>query len=134
MQLEIVTPESLLFSKDTTMIVIPGSEGDFGVLNNHSPIISSIRMGTVKIYDDNNITKEFFVTSGFAEVTGERCTILADFASDLSLIDRKEIEQKLVSIKEEIDTAIHDEQKTSAINELHKYKMMLAALDLSKVN
>src|SRR5207244_6819350 len=81
-QFELVTPERLIVSTDVDMVVVPGSEGNFGVLPGHSPLISTIRPGTVDLYDQGRttITERIFVVGGIAEVTPERCTVLADEA------------------------------------------------------
>lgn len=76
--LEIVSPERLLLSREVDMVVVPGTEGDIGVLPGHSMLVTSLRGGLVSIYDDNQITDQFFVTGGFAEVSESRCSVLAD--------------------------------------------------------
>ena len=62
------------------MVVVPGTEGNFGVLPGHAPLISTIRPGTIDIYEGNAIAERIFVAGGIAEVTPERCTVLADEA------------------------------------------------------
>lgn len=78
MLLEIVSPERLLLSREVDMVVVPGTEGDIGVLPGHSMVITSLRGGLVDIYEANEITDQFFVTGGFAEITESRCSVLAD--------------------------------------------------------
>ena len=86
-QFELVTPERLVLSTDVEMVVVPGTEGNFGVLPGHSPLISTIRPGTIEIYDTRpTVSERIFVVSGIAEVTPERCTVLADEA--LPVVDR----------------------------------------------
>ncbi len=75
--LEIVSPEKLLLSRSVDMVVIPAAEGDMGVLAGHSPMIVTLRGGTISLYEGDRITDKLFVSGGFAEVTTERCTILA---------------------------------------------------------
>ena len=70
------------------MVVVPGTEGNFGVLPGHAPLISTIRPGTIDIYEGNAITERIFVAGGFAEVTPERCTVLADEAMPPDSLDR----------------------------------------------
>ncbi len=85
LNVELVTPEALVFSSDVESVVVPGLQGDFGVLVNHAPMISSLRPGIIDIYENGNtISKRIFVAEGFAEVTGERCTILARSAVDVT--------------------------------------------------
>ena len=94
-QFELVTPEELLVSRDVDMVVVPGSEGNFGVLPGHSPLISTIRPGTIDIYEGNTIAERIFVAGGLAEVTPERCTVLADEALPPDALDRGQLEAEL---------------------------------------
>jgi F-type H+-transporting ATPase subunit epsilon len=82
---ELVTPEALVLSSDIEMVVAPGVDGDFGVLASHSPMISSLRPGIVDIYESGpQVSRRIFIKDGFAEVTPERCTILARSAVDVT--------------------------------------------------
>jgi F-type H+-transporting ATPase subunit epsilon len=94
-QFELVTPERLLLSEMVEMVVVPGTEGNFGVLPGHAPLISSIRPGTIDVYEGQTVTRRIFVVSGIAEVTPERCTVLADEAVPADALDRAAIEAEL---------------------------------------
>jgi F-type H+-transporting ATPase subunit epsilon len=87
---ELVSPEKLLLSEQVAMVVVPGSEGNFGVLPGHSLLISTVRPGVIDVYEGSTstISERIFVSGGFAEVTPERCTVLADEARPVSLLDR----------------------------------------------
>ena len=98
-QFELVTPERLLLSEMVEMVVVPGTEGNFGVLPGHAPLISSIRPGTIDVYQGQAITRRIFVVSGIAEVTAERCTVLADEALPPEELDRGGIEAELQTIE-----------------------------------
>ena len=76
--LEIISPEKLLLSREVDMVVVPGTEGDIGVLPGHSKLITGLRGGLVDIYVNNTITDRFFVSGGFAEITESYCAVLAD--------------------------------------------------------
>ena len=80
---ELVTPEKLYRSDDVYMVVVPGTEGDFGVLEGHSPMMSTIRSdATVEIYASANAAPEkITITGGFAEVNDKGLTILAESAA-----------------------------------------------------
>jgi F-type H+-transporting ATPase subunit epsilon len=97
-QFELVTPEQLLVSRDVDMVVVPGTEGNFGVLPGHAPLISTIRPGTIDIYEGNAIAERIFVAGGLAEVTPERCTVLADEAVPPESLDRAQLEAELQTI------------------------------------
>jgi F-type H+-transporting ATPase subunit epsilon len=100
-QFELVTPERLLLSEMVDMVVIPGTEGNFGVLPGHAPLISSIRPGTIDVYEGQTqtVTRRIFVVSGIAEVTPERCTVLADQAIPPDELDRPAIEAELQTVR-----------------------------------
>jgi F-type H+-transporting ATPase subunit epsilon len=99
---ELVSPAKILVSESVDMVVIPGTEGDFGVLPNHAPLISSIRPGTIRIFEGDVIAERIFIAGGFAEVTPERCTVLADEALNVSALDRTTVEGELSEIKTEL--------------------------------
>ena len=105
-QFELVTPERLLVSAEVEMVVVPGTEGNFGVLPGHAPLISTIRPGTVDIYQQNRTTiaERIFVVGGIAEVTPERCTVLADEAMAPDALDRSTIEAELQTAEGNLPT------------------------------
>jgi F-type H+-transporting ATPase subunit epsilon len=96
LQFELVSPEKLLLSEAVAMVVVPGGEGNFGVLPGHALFISTVRPGVIDVYADeqNQVSERIFVAGGFAEVTPERCTVLADEALPLSALDRGDLEQQ----------------------------------------
>ncbi len=93
--LEIVSPERLLLSRPVDMVVIPGSEGDMGVLEGHTPMIVMLRGGIIALYQDDQITDQMYVAGGFAEVTPERCTVLANEVLAPTDLSREEGERRL---------------------------------------
>ena len=93
--LEIVSPEKLLLSRPVDMVVIPASEGDMGVLEGHAPTIVMLRGGIVAIYEGETVTDRMFVAGGFAEVTPERCTVLANEVMPVAELNRAEGERRL---------------------------------------
>jgi F-type H+-transporting ATPase subunit epsilon len=92
---ELVSPERLLLSEEVDMVVVPGSEGNFGVLKGHSLLISTLRPGVIDVYEGQVVTDRIFVAGGFAEVTPERCTVLADEAVAVSDLDATAVEANL---------------------------------------
>jgi F-type H+-transporting ATPase subunit epsilon len=78
---ELVTPERLVRSEDAYMVVVPGTEGDFGVLAGHAPLMSTVRDGEILIYSSMaTITARIRVQGGFAEVNEKGLTVLAEHA------------------------------------------------------
>src|SRR6266404_2889935 len=98
-QFELVSPEKLLLSEAVDMVVVPGSEGNFGVLAGHSLLISTVRPGVIDVYEGSEISERIFVSGGFTEVTAERCTVLADEAAPLSSLDAATIEAELRTLE-----------------------------------
>jgi F-type H+-transporting ATPase subunit epsilon len=98
-QFELVSPEKLLLSEAVDMVVVPGSEGNFGVLPGHSLLISTVRPGVIDVYEGSQIAERIFVSGGFAEVTPERCTVLADEAMPLSALDAATVEAALTELR-----------------------------------
>lgn len=78
MQLDIITPDKNLFSGKVKSVKLPGSAGSFGVLNNHAPIISSLKKGKVKVTDENKKEHEFEVNGGVVEVLKNKIIVLAE--------------------------------------------------------
>lgn len=110
---ELVSPERLLFSRGVDMVVVPGAEGDFGVLPRHSPLISAIRPGVIKVYEQGQVTETIFVADGFAEVTPSRCTVLAEEAMPVGDIDRAEVEHQLKNLQDDLLDTKTDEDKVA---------------------
>lgn len=80
---ELVTPEKLLRSEEVTMVVVPGSEGDFGVMEGHAPYMSTLRDGEIAIYRGwPGEAEKVAVKGGFAEVSDKGLTVLAENAGD----------------------------------------------------
>ncbi|MBV8738318.1 MAG: ATP synthase F1 subunit epsilon [Alphaproteobacteria bacterium] len=96
---ELVTPERMVLSELVDMVVVPGTEGNFGVLPGHSLLVSTIRPGTIDVYQGGTVTRRIFVAGGFAEVTPERCTVLANEALAAEELDRAATEAELQVIE-----------------------------------
>ncbi len=101
LDLEIVSPERLLLSRPVDMVVIPAAEGEMGVLPRHAPMIVLLRGGTVRLYQGGQVTDRLFVSGGFAEVTEERVTVLADEATPVAELSRAEGERRLAAAEAE---------------------------------
>ncbi len=93
--LEIVSPDKLLLSQPVDMAVIPASEGEMGVLPGHSPMIVLLRGGTITLHEGGRPTAQLYVSGGFAEITQERCTVLADEATPVAEVSRAAAQERL---------------------------------------
>jgi F-type H+-transporting ATPase subunit epsilon len=124
---DLVSPEKLLLSEEVEMVVVPGAEGDFGVLIGHAPLISTLRPGVIGTYTGDKVDKRIFVAGGFAEVTGERCTVLAEEAMPIEDIDTVEAESRISAAREAIGAAGSDAARNKAEMELAVAEAMRAA-------
>ncbi len=125
--LDIVTPEHLAASQAVDMVVIPGEDGDFGVLEQHAPLISAVRAGVIRIYSGETVTERYLVTGGFAEVTGERCTILVPEIHNFTDVDREHFEARLQVVKRIHDKAQEEKDKELAARDVSLAEQALDA-------
>ncbi len=128
-EFELVSPERLVVSEPAQMVVLPGSEGDLGVLPGHAPLLSTMRPGTICVFENNKVGARVFVGGGFIEVTPRRCTVLAEIAVALDEIDRTATEQRIRDLGEDVTDAQDDAQRAEAERELDVARAMLAAVD-----
>ena len=129
--LEIVSPEKLLLSRDVDMVVIPAGEGDIGVLEGHAPMMVTLRGGVVSLYQGEQVTDTLFVADGFAEITPERCTVLAGEAMPVSELERSEAEKRLRDAEAahaQVDANDPVEEEL-ALERVHSARAMLEAID-----
>ena len=121
---ELVTPTALAVSEDVDMVVIPGIEGDFGVLPGHTPVLTTIRPGVISMYIGDEITKSLFVEGGFAEANPEGCTVLAEGATDITEISAEDAQARLVAARD----ALVNSDDTTADNEVKVAEAMVIAV------
>jgi len=113
-EFELVSPQRLLMSEPVEMVVVPGVEGDFGVLPGHSLLISAVRPGVIDIHEGGQVRDRIFVAGGFAQVSPERCTVLAEEAVMVADIDRAAAEERLAKAKETLAEAQQTAEEGSA--------------------
>ena len=103
---DLVSPENLIFNDKVGMIIVPGKDGDFGVLPGHSKVMSSLRPGRVMVYgEDKNLLKAFFVSGGFAEVNPEKCIVLAESVDEINELEKATLEKEVQELEgQESDT------------------------------
>jgi F-type H+-transporting ATPase subunit epsilon len=124
---ELVSPERLLLSEEVDMVVVPGEEGDFGVLPRHAPLISTLRPGVIQVHNGGSVTEQIFVVGGFAEVTPTRCTVLAEEALPIGDIDRAATEQRLNDARDDLLDAKSDSEKAICEQRVKVAEEMLRA-------
>ena len=127
-QFELVAPEKLIFSDAVEFVVVPGMEGDFGVLPGHALLLSTVRPGVVEIHEDNQPKHRYFVSGGFAEVTGDRCTVLSTETIPIDDIDREATQKRLELAELELRDASSDEDRKKYEADVTVAQAMLDAL------
>ena len=126
---ELVSPQRLLMSEAVDMVVVPGTEGDFGVIAEHAPLISTVRPGTITVFQGNTVSERIFVAGGFAEVTAERCTVLAEEAEPLGEIDRAAVESQLRDLRDDLGAAETDEERQAVESRIAVAEAKIEALE-----
>jgi len=129
-EFELVSPEKLLISEAVEMVVVPGAEGDFGVLPDHSLLISAVRPGVINIHEGGQVKDSIFVAGGFAEISPERCTVLAEEAIPVADITVNAAEDRLESAKAaiaELAENAEDLSRAHAEKELKAAEAMMVA-------
>lgn len=123
----LVSPERELYAGDVDHVVVPGSEGEFGVLANHAPFMTTIRPGPLRILNDGG-ERRIFVNGGFADVTPAGLTILAEDAVDLEDLDAAKLDQDLKNCREDVGDAKDEAQKRDAEARLRRLEAIRAAM------
>ncbi|MCW8087971.1 F0F1 ATP synthase subunit epsilon [Sabulicella glaciei] len=125
-QLELVSPEKLLLSREVEMAIIPAAEGEMGVLAGHAPMIVALRGGTIRVRENGVETESLFVAGGFAEITPTRVTVLADEATPVADLSRAEAERRIAEAEAAYAEAAMDtpERRDAAMARLLSMRAM----------
>ena len=111
---DLVSPENLIFNDEVGMIIVPGKDGDFGVLPGHNKVMSSLRPVRVMVYgEDKNLLNAFFVSGGFAEVNPEKCIVLAESVNEINSLEKDTIEKEIQDLESQ-DTDTSNDQLSIA--------------------
>ena len=128
LKFELVSPERLLSSGEVQQVVVPGTEGDFTVLANHAPVLSTLKPGVVTVTDEGGSEERIFVRGGFAEVNPAGLTILAEEAIAMSELSAEDLAQKIQDAREDVDDATDVEKKRRAQEALDHLTQLQSAL------
>ena len=126
---DLESPEQLVFNDKAGMIIVPGKEGDIGVLPGHSKLLSSLRAGRVMVYgEDKHLLQSFFVSGGFVEINPEKCIVLAEEVEEMSAIVKGTIEQQVRELENETSNEsklqyLIAKSKIEALNSSHYEKI-----------
>lgn len=110
----LVMPEREVLATEADMVVVPGTEGDFGVLPGHAPLISTVRPGVIEVYQGGKVEQRFMVVGGVAEVTPERCTVLADEAMPFEDVTAVQLVERERAAESDLSDAVTEAEKASA--------------------
>jgi F-type H+-transporting ATPase subunit epsilon len=127
---ELVSPEKLVHAADVQMVLVPGSEGDMGVLPGHAPVMTTIRPGVLDVTTRSGNMKRFYIKGGFAEINPEQITVLAQTSIDLDDLDAEHISADIRDLEEDVADAKTDEQRRKAETALAQLKALQSALSL----
>jgi F-type H+-transporting ATPase subunit epsilon len=125
-QLELVSPEKLLLSRQVEMVTIPAAEGEMGILPGHAPMIVALRGGTIAVREEGVETERLFVAGGFAEITPERVTVLAIEATPVAQVSRAEADRRIAEAEAAYTAAAMDtpERRDTAMAHLLSMRAM----------
>lgn len=132
LQFELASPLKRFFDKPVAMVTVPGGEGAYSVLVGHAPMTTEVGPGIVEIYenDDQTISERFFVTGGFCEVTGERCTLTANEILSMKSLVKADIESEIKALIAESDALGAEDSRESVESRLAIAQAKLAAVSL----
>jgi F-type H+-transporting ATPase subunit epsilon len=125
-----VSPERLLFAGDVESVVVPGAEGEFTVLKDHAPMMSTLKPGIVTIAESGAKRTQLFVRGGFADVNPAGLTILAEVALPLADLDAAKLDAEIKDAGEDVADATGDEAKRQAKEKLDQLRELKAAISM----
>ncbi len=128
-QFDLVSPEKLLYSAHAEQVVVPGVEGDFGVLAGHAPLISIVRTGLVEVKGSEDGDLRIFVRGGLAEVTPAGLTLLAEEAMPFEDLSAADLDGRIKNLEEDVADAKDDRAKNRASEALDQLRQVRALLN-----
>jgi F-type H+-transporting ATPase subunit epsilon len=127
---ELVSPEKLVLAADVQQVLVPGSEGDMGVLPGHAPVMTTVRPGVLDVTTRSGNMKRYYVKGGFAEINPLQITVLAQTSIDLDDLDAEHIAADIRDMEEDLADARTDEARRKAETALNQLKALQSALSL----
>jgi F-type H+-transporting ATPase subunit epsilon len=125
---DLVSPEQMLLSEDVTMVTLPGTEGYFGVLAGHAPVISTLRPGVIEVKDGESGDMRIFVRGGFAEVDPTKVVVLAEEAIPLADLYVEALESRIRDTEEDLTAAKTDSERARVAETLDYLRQLRAAV------
>ena len=127
---ELVSPERQLFSGSVEAVVVPGAEGAFTVLKDHAPIMAVLKAGLIEVDETQTKKQRLFVRGGFADVSSQGLTILAEQAIPLEELDAAKIDKQIADAEEDVTDAVSAEAKRLAAEKLAQLREVRAVLSI----
>jgi F-type H+-transporting ATPase subunit epsilon len=129
---DLVSPERRLMSAEADMVTVPGAEGDMGIMAGHAPVITTLRPGVVAIAGASEGPDRIFVRGGFAEVTPQGLTVLAEEAIPLEDLDAEALAREMKDAEEDVADASSDAARQAARERLDHLRDLAASLKRDK--
>jgi F-type H+-transporting ATPase subunit epsilon len=123
---DLVSPERMLLSEDVDMVTLPGTEGYFGVLAGHAPVISSLRPGVIEVTGGGTPNLKLFVRGGFAEVDNKKVIVLAEEAIPMTDFDIAALDQRIRDTEEDLVAAKTDAERAKVSETLDDLRQLRA--------
>ena len=127
LQFSLVSPSRELFSGEVDHVIAPGTDGEFGVLVNHAPFMTTLKNGVVRVLDGDTVTMRLFVRGGFADVTPAGLTILAEEAVNMASVSAEQVGKDMDTLRQDILALDKDSGKHEALEEQYSYLESLRA-------
>jgi F-type H+-transporting ATPase subunit epsilon len=124
---DLVSPERLLLSERVEAVVVPGTDGDMTVMAFHAPTMTTVRPGVVTVMRQGN-TEKFVVFGGFADITPDGCTLLAESAVRVSDLDRADLDRNIQMAREDVRDAKDDMSLSKAQEQLDHLLTLQSAI------
>jgi F-type H+-transporting ATPase subunit epsilon len=115
----LVSPEKVLLEREVSQVVIPGKEGNLGVLPGHAPLLTLLRPGVITIYEGDKILIRFFVDGGFCEITTEKCVALVTEGVPLASLDKETLEIEVKNLLEDLADSKTAEERLKTDRDLN---------------
>ncbi len=127
-ELKLISPDEEHYNGTVTMVVLPGEDGDFSAMPEHSPLITYLRPGKVDIFENKDILVSYFIGSGFVKVEQDSCLVMVDYIKDINQLDKNKIDTEIAQLSQKEEK---EEDKNKKEKLIEKIKILQAQLDFA---
>ncbi len=113
LRFQLVSPEKMLYADDVSMVTIPASKGEMGILPNHAPMLVTLVPGIINIYQEHAIEEKIFIGGGFANINERGCQVMADEGIHVADIHPQEVEAHIEEVMQELETDQEEDVRVS---------------------